>query len=100
MKTIIFNNVKYNINRLLELTKQPDLRPFFNSGECIDENTGEVFDISDIETVFKEKYEAIQNLVNESMKPYQALQINKTISKNMMLCDIYNIKKCSHFCKI
>jgi len=87
-KTIQYNGNKYFIKRLVELHKADDLKHLFSSGECIDESTGEVFDISDINKVWMEKYSKLDENSKEVLDYNKHRLLNKSVNG-----DINEIRK-------
>ena len=87
-KTIEYKGNKYFIKRLVELHKADDLKHLFSDGECVDVTTGEVFDISKIDIVWKDKYSKL----DEDSK--EVLDYNKHRNLNQSLnSDINEIRK-------
>ena len=82
-KTIEYNGNKYFIKRLVELTKTDDLKHMFKDGECTDLTTGEVFNISEIENIWKEKYSKLNDDSMNLLDYNKNRKFNKELNKDL-----------------
>ena len=82
-KTIEYKGNKYFIKRLVELHKTDDIKHLFSEGECIDLSTGEVFDISNIESIWKDKHEKLDENSREVLDYSKQRNLNNSLNDDI-----------------
>ena len=82
-KTIEYKGNKYFIKRLVELHKTDDIKHLFSEGECIDLTSGEVFDISNIESVWKDKHEKLDENSREVLDYSKQRNLNNSLNDDI-----------------